>query len=208
MKLVRDRFGMILLLVLALSLFGCGGSPVGPDPSGGDTGGGDPVSPPLEGPELLMITEDRAQYVRFATADGGNIETARALHVSAVVDGAAGGRVQCGRFLLSIPPGAFEGEGTISMSMPDSTVMVVDLEIDPIELNDFKNKVKLCLLTDGTKLLSEDLQIYWWNDKYSEWKALGCDRDLSDDTAITGTAEGLLTELDHFSRYSGGKAGW
>ncbi|HET9250772.1 MAG TPA: hypothetical protein VFP58_01475 [Candidatus Eisenbacteria bacterium] len=207
MKLARDRFGAILIFVLALSLSGCGDSSLGPDRGSGNTGGNDPGAQPA-GPEILMITEDRARFVRLSSADGGNVETARALHVSAVVDGAVGGNLQCGRFLLSIPPGAFEGEGTISMSMPDSTVMVVDLEIDPVGLNDFKKPVKLCLLTEGTRLSTDDIQIYWWDEDYSEWKSLFCDKDLSDDTTVIGASEGLLTDLDHFSRYSGGKAGW
>jgi len=134
--------------------------------------------------------------------------TSRAIQVSADIDGAVGGRLQCGRFLLSVPPGAFEGKGTVSMSMADETVMIVDVEISPVELNAFDIPVKLCLLTDGTNLSEEDLQIYWWDPAKSVWTAMGCDRDLSDDTAITGTTEGLLTNLSHFSRYSGGKAGW
>ena len=208
----RGRFHLFLILSLALSLAGCGDSVLGPDPPGGDTGGNDPGTEPLAGPEILMITETQSvRYVSLAAEliDGtGLLDTPRALHVSAEVDGEAGGRLRCGRFLLAVPPGAFEGTGTISMSMPDSTVMVVDLEIDPVDLNDFKAPVKLCLLTDGTRLTEDDLQIYWWDEKYSEWKGLGCDKDLSDDTAVTGTTEGLLTDLDHFSRYSGGKAGW
>lgn len=211
--LARGLLGTTVLLVLALAVAGCGDSLQGPAPPGGDTGGTDPVgSEPLAGPEILTIAED--QTVRFlklavdlldGVTDPG---TGRSIQVSAVVDGEAGGRLRCGRFLLAIPPGAFEGEGTVHMSMPDSTVMVVDLEITPAGLNDFDEPVKLCLLTDGTGLEEDDLQIYWWDPDREDWKALGCDRDLSDDETVTGTTEGLLTHLSHFSRYSGGKAGW
>ena len=207
MKLARDWFGATLILVLALSLSGCGDSTLGPDPQSGDTAGTEPPPQPVS-PEILMITGDRARFVTLTSADGGSVETPRAIHASALIDGAVGGKLQCGRFLLSIPPGAFAGEGTISMSMADSHVMVVDLEIDPVGLNGFKKPVKLCLLTDGTRVDESDVQLYWWNAKYSEWKGLECDKDLSDDTPVTGASEGLLTDLDHFSRYSGGKAGW
>jgi hypothetical protein len=204
----RGLLGTTVLLVLALVVAGCGDSLQGPAPPGGDTGGTDPVgSEPLAGPEILTIAEDQTvRYQRLAAEPVD--ETPRSVHVSAVIDGAKGGSLRCGRFLLSVAAGAFEGEGTVSMSMPDSTVMVVDLEITPGELNDFKEPVKLCLLTDGTDLEEEELQIYWWDPDREDWKALGCDKDLSDDTAITGTSEGLLTNLSHFSRYSGGKAGW
>jgi hypothetical protein len=204
----RGLLGTTVLLVLALVVAGCGDSLQGPAPPGGDTGGTDPVgSEPLAGPEILTIAEDQTvRYQRLAAEPVD--ETPRSVHVSAVMDGAKGGTLRCGRFLLSVPAGAFEGEGTVSMSMPDSTVMVVDLEISPGELNDFKEPVKLCLLTDGTDLEEEELQIYWWDPDREDWKALGCDKDLSDDTAVTGTSEGLLTHLSHFSRYSGGKAGW
>lgn len=206
--LARGLLGTTVLLVLALSVAGCGDSLQGPAPPGGDTGGTDPVgSEPLAGPEILTIAADQTvRYLRLAVEPVD--ETPRSVHASAVLDGAEGGTLRCGRFLLSVPAGAFEGEGTVSMSMPDSTVMVVDLEITPGERNDFKEPVKLCLLTDGTGLEEEDLQIYWWDPEKADWKALGCDKDLSDDTAITGTSEGLLTHLSHFSRYSGGKAGW
>jgi hypothetical protein len=214
MKRMRGSLGTTLLLILALSLAGCGDTVLGPGPNppDGDTGGNDPGTETLAGPEILMITEDLSvRFMRLAaepldevvpSADG------RSLLVSTPIDGDVGGRLECGRFLLSVPPGAFSGKGTISMYMPDTEVMVVDLEISPANLNDFKKPVKLCLLTDGTRLDEEDLQIYWWDDSKSEWTGLGCDKDLSDDTSVTGTSEGLLTDLDHFSRYSGGKAGW
>ena len=201
----RGTWQAVLVLGLAIAISGCGESLTNPAPPPAGTG------PQPDGPEILMITDQSVRYVKLAAeqVDGtGAAGTSRAIHVSAVIDGDVGGRLRCGRFLLAVPPGAFEGEGTISMSMPDSTIMVVDLEIDPAELNDFKQDVKLCMLTDGTRLSSDDLQIYWWNPKYSEWKAIQCDRDLTDDTSITGTTEGLLSHLTHFSRYSGGKAGW
>lgn len=209
MKTMTGSLRTTLLLALALSIAGCGDSVLGPVVPRGDAGGNE--SEPLTGPEILMITED--QSTRYAKLDLGSLDetdptASKALQVSAMIDGDVGGRLRCGRFLLAVPPGAFDGKGTVSMSMPDSTVMVVDLEIAPAELNDFKEPMKLCLLTDGTGLAEEDLQIYWWDPAGLDWKALGCDRDLSDDITVTGTAEGLLTDLSHFSRYSGGKAGW
>ena len=209
---MRGSLGTTLLLALALSLAGCSDSVLRPNPPADDTGGTDPGTEPLAGPEILMITEDLSVRFMKLTAELAD-ETVpsaggRSLLVSTPIDGDVGGRLECGRFLLSVPPGAFAGKGTISMYMPDTEVMVVDLEISPAELNDFKKPVKLALLTDGTRLDEDDLQIYWWDDYRSEWTGLGCDKDLSDDTAITGTSEGLLTDLDHFSRYSGGKAGW
>lgn len=205
MTSARGTWQAVLVLSLAIAIAGCGESLTNPAPPPAGT------EAEQDGPEILMITDQSVRYVKLAAeqVDGtGAAGTSRAIHVSAVLDGDVGGRLRCGRFLLAVPPGAFQGEGTISMSMPDSTIMVVDLEIDPAELNDFKQDVKLCLITDGTRLSSDDLQIYWWNPKYSEWKAMNCDRDLSDDTSITGTTEGLLSHLTHFSRYSGGKAGW
>ena len=204
----------MLILVLALSLAGCSSSVLQPIPPSDDTGenspgGDDPVDPALSGPEILVIEEEQpVRYTKLRMEPVDEIGTTpgtRELHVSAVIDGTVGGSLQCGRFLLSIPAGAFEGEGTISMTMPDSTVMVVDIEIEPEGLNNFNEQVKLCLLTDGTQLDEQDLQIYWWDPDQTEWKALGCSSDLSE---VTGTTEGILTHLNHFSRYSGGKAGW
>ena len=121
--------------------------------------------------------------------------------------------MQCGRFRLAVPPGAFPGKGTISMTMEDSTVMVVDVEITPTDLNDFTVPVSLALDTSGADVTTDTVSIYWYDPENKTWVEMSCDKDLSDDPEVqdpilTTETRGLLTNLSHFSRYSGGKAGW
>jgi len=66
------------------------------------------------------------------------------------------------------------------------------------------------LLADVT---ADTVSIYWYDPDNKTWVEMGCDKDLSDDPEVqdpilTTATRGLLTNLTHFSRYSGGKAGW
>ena len=212
MNRARSLIRLLLVGSLACLLAGCGETPVPPmAPESGGTSGS-----PATGPEILVVNDDSS--VRYTTAlpldDGGGIiqpaPSDRALSVSADIDGAVGGRLRCGRFVLGVPPGAFDGKGTITMSMADTTVMVLDLAILPVELNQFKVPVKLCLVTDGTNVQADSLTIYWYDPNKRDWVAMPCDWDLTKYPEVTGTltAEGMLTSLSHFSKYSGGKAGW
>jgi hypothetical protein len=211
-------------LLLTVALFsGCGTSPTGPAPVGGGLsgGGGDPNPAPL-GPEILVVNPDgTTSWAQLPPsggypASGGFTEpgvTTNKLSVAERVDGSVGAKMRCGRFYLMIPPGTFDGIGTVTMTMEDSTVMVCDLEVYPQELNSFKAPVDLVLCVNDTNVNPDTLSIYWNDTEKNTWVAMGCSTDLS---AHTGTASepfpvnatGVMTELRHFSRYSGGKAGW
>jgi hypothetical protein len=210
MRLGHQLLRVGLLAFLVLGIWGCTDSPLSPSSDAGT-----PTATP-SGPELLAVGADGSTEWTPVTSllklDLNHLlpPGSRALQVCADVDGASGGRIRCGRFVLSIPAGAFDGRGKICMSMPDSTVMVVDLNIDPVQLNGFRQPVKLCLITDDTNVDETDVTIYWYDPASVSWKAMACDRDLSNDLDVTAGAysKGVLTLLGHFSRYSGGKAGW
>ena len=68
-----------------------------------------------------------------ATPAGGQTAS-KALSGSNLIDGAVGGVVSAGRWKLQIPAGAFVGSGTVSISVPDSTVAKCDLNINPTSL--------------------------------------------------------------------------
>ncbi len=206
MRLVRRLLGSLTLTLLVIGIGGCTDSPLSPGPNDNA-----PVGP--NGPPLLTVEADGSAEWKPLTMILDpvlNPPTARALEVCEKIDGAVGGRIECGRFVLWVPPGAYDGTATICMSMSDSTVMVVDLSIDPITLNRFKVPVKLCLITEDAGVDEKDVSIYWFDPVQNIWSAMACDRDLSNDPEVTGGTyvKGVLTPLSHFSRYSGGKAGW
>lgn len=213
----------VLLAAAALvaGVEGCGDNPVAPRPE--EAG--------VSGPPLLVVQPDGSSGYAQAgalTVTATPEPTDRALKVSKEIDGSKGGWVRCGRFLLAVSAGAFDTVGTITMTMPDSTLMFVDLSIEPARLNGFKAPVYLVANTTGTDVPCDSLAIYWNDPKTASWtdvttdknvtSAMGCVQDVesslswvagSDDSFDTNSAPyGITSVLPHFSRYAAGKAGW
>jgi hypothetical protein len=168
---------------------------------------------PAAGPEILVVEASSATTYRAATDSTVAIDTVvdRSLTVTGTIDGKYGGRLRCGRFVLVVPPLAWIGKGDVTMSMADSTVMLVDLGIYPTKLNAFTVPVELCLVTEGTSVSVDNLAMYWWDPAKSTWMAQTCDKDLTDNPELIlgeNYTNGMVIQLNHFSRYSGGKAGW
>jgi len=188
--------------------------------------GAAPTAPVMDaGPPVLMVGDDGSATYRQAEVlslpDLDPNAGSRALTTSGTVDGSAGGWLQCGRFLLAVPAGAFVGKGTITMSMRDSTAMVVDLAIAPEELNRFAVPVLLSLKTTGVDVPADSLALYWFNSLESKWVDMPTEKSLTSTTdcmlqviggsgtvPLSSSDSGVSTALAHFSRYSAGKAGW
>jgi hypothetical protein len=199
----------------AAFLFGCGTIPVAPT-----TPSGEPAPP------VLLVADDGSTAYKGADTletewDQGEDQD-RALTVSKEVP-REGGWLQCGRFLLVVPDSSLDSTATITMTMRDSTAMVVDIDIQPRRFNGFRLPVLLSVNTTGTNTDAETLSIYWFNPSDRSWVDMNCEKDLAttrmcldmvaagDVTApdlTAGNVTGLSTHLSHFSRYSAGKAGW
>jgi len=183
----------------ALALAGCGTPPTGPAPTA-------PNGSAAPSAFVLSVAPDGSfEYVPAPAGDallalgrsGGTVAPSRALTTSAKIDGSVGGKVACGRFVVTVPPGAFDGTGTVSMAMDDSLVAVVDLSITPRGLNGFAVPVELSYDPRGLALKSP-VTIFWLDSK--TWVDLG---------ARPQPGTGLpMADLQHFSKYSAGKAGW
>jgi hypothetical protein len=207
---------LLLATVLSLSLQGCGDAPTAPE-----------TTAVVSGPPLLVIGADGAtSYERLTVAAATDTVAAgsRALKVSKEIVGPLGGWVRCGRFFLAITPGAFDSVGTVTMSMPDSTLMIVDLEIAPARLNGFHAPVYLAANTTDTDVPSDSLAIYWMDPKSGAWTDVTTTKTVTSATDCVTEVEGgvsggdtpdsnwaragVTSTLQHFSRYSTGKAGW
>lgn len=213
----RRIAALILAAGLSVALEGCGDAPMAPE---------NPAV--VAGPPLLVVGADGAtSFERLTVAaatDTANLTGSRALKVSKAIDGSQGGWVRCGRYFLAVSPGAFDTLGTITMSMPDSTLMVVDLEIAPARLNSFHAPVYLAVNTTDTDVPSDSLAIYWMDPKTASWtdvtttksvtSATDCVTQVDGGSSDGGTPDsnwatlGVTSTLQHFSRYSTGKAGW
>lgn len=120
--------------------------------------------------------------------------------VSNVVDGVVGGSVSNGNWQVVVPPGAFDGSGTISASVPSGQPAMVDLSISPAGLNHFDVPVQLTYKLRSLDELANSA-IVWWDPSANVWREVP---STVDSTALTRTAA-----LSHFSTYGcTSRAGW
>ena len=184
------------------------------------------LSPAPAPPPVLVIAPDGTVSYTVPQpymSDGGTPAGNAALSVSKKVTGQDGGWLRCGRLYLVVSKGAFDSVATITMSMKDSTVMVVDLQIDPPTANGFKAPVYLSLTTTGVTVSPDSLSLYWLGAKAATWSTMSCSTNMTSvsDCATqvsspydaetynsSQTTDGIWTSLPHFSQYSAGKAGW
>lgn len=118
---------------------------------------------------------------------------------SQVINGAVGGTVKAGRWQVTIPAGAYTGSGTVTVTVPDTTVARVDLSISPSTLNDFAVPAVLryqCLSAAEAQAFT----MLWWNTTTKAWTTIPSWADLTNSTR--------WTSINHFSSYASGKAGW
>jgi len=136
-----------------------------------------------------------------AKADPENARATTRLAATARDDGNLGGTIRAGRYSVMIPPGAFVGPATVTVSMPDSTVMICDLAISPAAANKFLKPVQLMAnlyspdMTDASGCTN-----YWFDPTRNTWVSLATKSRCSGAT--------ITTNLSHFSKYGSGKAGW
>jgi hypothetical protein len=121
------------------------------------------------------------------------------------IDGAVGGQLTVGRFTLVIPPGAFQGQATVSITVPDSAVVHCQLGIDPPTANHFAVPVTLRSDCSGTSaLVASQLAQLWFDEQAGVWRE------------VPGSAPDVVNfdvvaPLQHFSDYGvidEGRAGW
>lgn len=205
-----------LASAVVLLAAGCGTSPTAPPPTT------TAQAPSL--PVLLVSADGTAGFMQAdsVVAVAEVADPSLALQVSKEVDGSKGGWLQCGRFLLTVPPGAFDSVATITMSMRDSTAMVVDLGIAPASRNKFNLPVVLACNTTGLAVPADSVSLYWYNPAAVTWVGMTSTKTLVPATDcvqqlaasgescpdLSSVTDGVTTQLQHFSTYSAGKAGW
>lgn len=201
---MRHLWRASALAVLVGACFVLGGCTLFPTAPESTTTSG--TSTNREPPPLATIAPDGTMEFTPAPVDTlpddtTHVMRAAGLKTSLYVDGAVGGRVRVGRYSLEIPPGAYKGQGLITLSMPDSTVMVCDLSIQPATLSPFAEPLKLQadLSAPGMNDAS-DCTTYWYDPVRMGWVS------MSSKSQCSGTL--ITTALEHFSRYGSGKAGW
>jgi hypothetical protein len=130
---------------------------------------------------------------------GGRPPWAQApVHAEIPIDPAIGGRLHSGRHTLDVPPGALPW--TVPFTMDYYNHGVVSVELGPDGAH-FAVPLTLSIDLHGTTALpTDDITLYWWDEANGVWVDVGGTWDPSTMT--------LTTQLDHFSCYRPGRAGW
>jgi len=192
------------LVGVGLALAGCSQSPLAPGEDTSIAATSSSLAPPI----VSFGADGTVGYVPapigFPTGTSTvHLATAlpTAVAASASIDGNKGGTVRAGRFSVKVPSGAYAGLATVTVSMPDSTVMICDLSISPMSANKFKVPVQLTAdLSDPTLTDATGYTNYWFDPSRQLWLS------LASKSRCSGTL--VTTSLDHFSTYASGKAGW
>jgi hypothetical protein len=199
MKRWRKASALSLIAGISLALGGCSQSPLSPENTA--------QNPEAAAPPIVRFEADSIDYVSApvgSTVDGSvNLATGLTTTVSSTVkvDGSQGGMVRAGRFSVRLPAGAFSGTAIVTLSMPDSTVMICDLSISPSSANKFRYPALLTADLSSSRLTdASTFTTYWYNPTRLTWVSLYAKSSTSGST--------ITTALDHFSTYGSGKAGW
>ena len=163
------------LIAGLVALASCSTVPTAPSPSAG----GGPA------PELTGAVAGVTSTVSLVT--------------SKVIDGRLGGVLSVGKWKVVVPRRAYDGIGTITITVPDTTLEQCQLGISPASLNHFDEDVDLRF---RCATLTEANQRYmkWWNPTTATWVQIESWTNTSDTTRCA--------PLKHFSTYATGKAGW
>lgn len=133
-------------------------------------------------------------------AAGSSIPVPRVLSHVWTVAGDLGGTLHYGRWTILVPAGAFSGSGTVTLTVSERNVYLCDLNIQPANLNGFRHPVQLVFSTQGLPVDPSTMTIYWYDSVAKQWV----------DVHGTGDSRRLVVtvNLQHFSTYRAGKAGW
>ena len=138
---------------------------------------------------------------RYGTVPSGPITG------SAVIDGALGGVVTVGRFTVTVPAGAFSDTATITITMPNPSIVECNLDISPVSANGFH--IPVSLTADCSGVTNVDLRncgTLWFDPSANVWRTVtGATVDLTNST--------VTAALMHFSTYGvadlvEGRASW
>ncbi len=152
------------------------------------------LQPRASTPAFVRVPVSAAQ--RFASGSS-SIDTT-------IIDGAKGGTVTNGRFLLVVPPGAFQGSASLCITIPDASVMQCQLSISPPEANHFAVPVELVAdYSGGNVVLPSQLATLWLDEVNQRWVEMP-------GSVVSPQGRTITTPLMHFSDYgiAAGKAGW
>jgi hypothetical protein len=170
-------------LLLASWMGGCSNLPSGPE-----TGG-------IANPRFVRVSNAQGVFDLSASGSASQSQT---------IDGSKGGSFNCDRFKLIVPAGAWDGEATLSIHVPDVNVLHCHLEISPSSANSFSQHVTLEVDYRETDVVDPaSLAQLWYDEADGVWREVP-GTEVDTDRMV------VRTPLSHFSEYgiTETKAGW
>jgi hypothetical protein len=185
----RLIFGLAVLLI-GLGLASCGQDTVQPYDSAAESGS---VHAGSQVPDQVSTPEGLGDLL------GGIVRGL--FRVVKVVTDALGGTLELSRFKVVIPSGALEtATETITLIDRQAIDGAVSCELLPHGIS-FERPVTLSMSLKGTNVdPNAAYTIYWYDEAAGRWVDIGATWDPNTQT--------VTAQLDHFSRYRAGRAGW
>lgn len=154
-----------------------------------------PEEPEPAGPVFIRETVPRDPHPTPQNDGGDDDEGDDDDRVTKWINGSVGGRIENGRFSVTFAPGAFAGNRRIELI--DSTEEYLECELFPEGIY-FNAPVTLTVDLEGTTGDDYSTTVYWNDDE--TWVDVGSWYSSGEHT--------VSTDLDHFSEYRPGRAGW
>lgn len=204
----REFFNPVMAAGLAaialLLIAGCGSDrasgPIGPDPVSDEPG----FLSPGDGaaPAVVLGRGDNGRGKELVPGSGPSNFVFVLNRATARIDGAVGGTLTCGRFQLTLPPGAFAGNRVITIL--DTSWPFVECRLLPEGLQ-FDVPVTLAVDLRNTTGDSPTTTVFWFDPSQplNSWVDVG--------SSYVAASHLVVTQLHHFSTYrpgSGGRVGW
>jgi hypothetical protein len=152
---------------------------------------------------VALASDSAPNFVRVPST------TTASLSGSDTINGLLGGSLTVGRFKVRVPPGAYIGKATITIVVPDRSVLQANLEISPASANRFLVPVVLETNVTGATVSGSIvsnlllLNTITRNESTGAWQLLP-------NVSVNVLNRTTYTPLFHFSKYGivYGKGGW
>lgn len=154
------------------------------------------ATPDAEDPPFLRAPTGAATPFGSGTGSGSS--------ASKAIDGAAGGSIEFGNFRLVVPPGAYAGVATLTITVPDPSVVRCDLSISPAQTRPFAQPVQLIAdCSSATVVDVSGMKTLTFDTARGLWVVVP-------GSTVSSASATITTPLEQFSECGvvDGKAGW
>lgn len=179
----RVVFGAVAAIVAAMT-WGCAALPTAPTP---------------------LDSTGTPQFVRVSSGGSGSFSVTPATGntSSREINGQSGGTVSCGHFKLVVPPGAFAGRATVSLTVPDPSVMKCQLDVSSAGAQLLLPVLLEADCSSGVNVDPSSLVMMWDDVQNDRW-------DVVPGSSVSAATLVVGAPVLRCGSYgvAGGKAGW